>query len=73
MKFQIMDQTGHSTEVFDTATPEQLAAAERRFNELVGERKMTAAKRTAPGSSALIRKFDATAEAVVFQPQLVGG
>jgi hypothetical protein len=73
MKFQIMDQTGHSTEVFDAATPEQLAAAQKRFEELVNEHKMTPAKRTGPGEAKLIRKFDPTAEAIVFQPQLVGG
>ena len=36
MKFSIMDQTGHSTEVFDKADAADLARAKARFKELVG-------------------------------------
>ena len=74
MRFQIMDQLGHSTLDFDTATPDQLAAAEAKFLELTkGDRKCAAFKKEAGGGGTLIRAFDPTAEAIMFRPPLVGG
>ena len=37
MRFDIMDQSGHSSEAFDKASPAELGAAQARFNELVSE------------------------------------
>lgn len=72
MKFAIMDQTGHSTLEFDKADPAQLAAAQAKFDELMGQ-KYTAAERVAPGESKLVRAFNPDAGEMVFVPQLVGG
>ena len=72
MKFDIMDQTGHSTEAFDKASPAELEAAQARFNELVAEGR-TAAVRTGNATGRVIRKFDETAEEVLFIPRLVAG
>ena len=72
MKFDIMDHTGHSTEAFDKASPADLAAAQARFNELIAEGR-TAAVRTGAAQSRIVRKFDPTAEEVLFIPRLQGG
>ena len=72
MKFSIMDHTGHSTEAFDKASPADLAAAEKRFNELIAGGK-TAAVKTGNGEGRIVRKFDATAENVLFIPRYQGG
>jgi hypothetical protein len=73
MKFAIMDQTGHSTLEFDKADPAQLAAAHAKFDELVAEKKFTAAERIAPGESRRVKSFDPDAGEMVFVPPLVGG
>ena len=72
MKFDIMDHTGHSTEAFDKASPADLAAAQARFDELIGEG-CTAAVRTGKGEGRIIHEFDSTAENVLFIPRLQGG
>lgn len=72
MKFDIMDHSGHSTEAFDKTSPADLAAAQKRFDELVSEGR-TAAVRTEPGQSKVVRTFDPTAEEVLFIPRLRGG
>jgi hypothetical protein len=72
MKFDVMDHTGHSTEAFDKANPQQLAAAQARFDELIAEGR-TAAVRTGPAQSRIVRKFDPNAEEVLFIPRLMGG
>lgn len=74
MKFQVMDQTGHTELDFDTADKEQLAAAEAKFLALVkGEKKAAFKKNAEGGGGKLIRAFDPAAEVVLFQPPLVGG
>lgn len=69
----IMDQTGHSTLEFDKADPAQLEAAQAKFMELVGERKFTAAERTASGTIQKVKGFNPDAAETVLIPQLVGG
>ena len=72
LTFDLMDHTGHSTEAFDKASPAELAAAQARFDELIAEGR-TAAVRTAQGEGRIVRKFDPTAENVLFIPRLQGG
>lgn len=72
MRFDVMDHTGHSTEAFDKANPADLAAAQKRFDELIAEGR-TAAVRTGPAQSKIVRKFDSTVEEVLFIPRLQGG
>ena len=71
-KLLVMDQTGHSEHAFDPANVVELAEAERRFKELTGSG-FTAAKRTAPGQSQVIKKFDPANEETLLIPPLVGG
>jgi len=73
MRFQIMDQTGHSEIDFDTADPAMLAAAQAKFDELVKGEKKAAFKKAEGGGGTLIRAFDPTAETVLFRSPLVGG
>lgn len=72
MRFDIMDHSGHSTEAFDKASSAELEAAQKRFDELIAEGR-TAAVRTGPAESRIVRKFDPKAEEVLFIPRLQGG
>lgn len=73
MKFQIMDQTGHSEEIFD-ADKLSTGEAMRRFDELTKGRGMRAAVLGDGGKPGrLLKAFDATAETVLFIPALQGG
>jgi hypothetical protein len=56
----VMDHTGDTRHVFDAADENALSRAEERFKQLtfVG---FTAAVRTAPGQTKLVRTFDPTA------------
>lgn len=68
----VMDHTGDSRYDFDPRNPEALLEAERRFNELTGTG-FTAATRNCSGEPILTRRFDPTAEEMLFYPRLVGG
>jgi hypothetical protein len=68
----VMDTTGDTRHHFDAADEAAVAEAEERFRKLTGAG-FTAAKRTAAGTSELIRTFDPTAEETLFIPRLIGG
>jgi hypothetical protein len=68
----VMDHTGDTRHQFDVADQAAVAEAEKRFIELTGAG-FTAAKRTANGTSELIRTFDPTAEETLFIPRLIAG
>jgi hypothetical protein len=73
MRFQIMDQTGHTEETYD-ADKLSTDKAMARFAELTEIKKMRAVapgKDGAPGK--LVNAFDPTAETVLFIPALQGG
>jgi len=72
MRFQIMDQSGHSTETFD-ANVLSTEQAMKRFAELTGKgyRAVAPGKAGQPGE--LIKTFDPNQETVLFIPQLMGG
>ena len=73
-KFHVMDHTGHSEKVWDKADKVAVTEAEKRFNELVKEKRHIA---YAPGESGQparhLREFDADAETTIFSPALQGG
>jgi hypothetical protein len=68
----VMDHTGDTRHSFNPADVQELAKAERRFNELTGTG-FTAAVRTGSGEVSKIRSFDPAAEETLFFPRLVGG
>ena len=68
----VMDHTGDTRHQFDAEDIKAVAAAERRFNELMLAG-FTAAFRTASGDTMVTRTFDPTAEETLFYPRLVGG
>ncbi len=68
----VMDLTGDTRHQFNEDDAAAVAEAERRFNELMGAG-FIAAKRTANGTSELVRRFDPTSQETVFIPRLVGG
>lgn len=68
----VMDHTGDSRHQFDSKNAAAVAEAEKRFKELTGVG-FTAAERTGPGTSKLVRSFNPNAEETVFIPRLKGG
>ena len=68
----VMDHTGDTRHPFNPEDAQELANAERRFNELT-QAGFTAAARTAPGEVTKIRSFDPSVEETLFFPRLVGG
>jgi hypothetical protein len=68
----VMDHSGDTRHHFDTDDVEAVAAAERRFNELMFAG-FTAAIRNASGDTMVTRAFDPTAKETLFYPRLVGG
>jgi hypothetical protein len=68
----VMDHTGDTRHEFDAHDEAEVAVAEKRFMELTGAG-YTAARRTAIGTSELVRKFDRTVEEMLFIPRLIGG
>jgi hypothetical protein len=68
----VMDRTGDTRHRFDANDRAAVAEVEKRFIELTGAG-FTAAKRTASGTSELIRIFDPTVEETLFIPRLIGG
>jgi hypothetical protein len=68
----VMDHTGDTRHQFDPADAAAVAEAEERFKKLTGAG-FTAAERTGPGQSKVVRKFHAAAEETLFIPLLKGG
>jgi hypothetical protein len=68
----VMDHTGDTRHYFDPRDPEALLEAEERFKQLTGDG-FTAATRNRAGEPILTRRFDPTAEEMLFYPRLVGG
>jgi hypothetical protein len=68
----VMDHTGDTRHKFSIKDSAAIAEAEKRFKELTGAG-FTAAVRTGPGETAVVRAFDPKAEEVLFFPRLKGG
>ncbi|MGA7809504.1 hypothetical protein [Bradyrhizobium sp.] len=68
----VMDIYGDTRLDFDAGDATALLQAERRFEALTGAG-FTAATRNADGTAALLRKFDPTADEMLFFPRLIGG
>lgn len=68
----VMDHTGDTRHSFDAADAKALQAAEERFKELTGIG-FTAAVRTGPGETQVVRAFDGNAKETLFFPRLKGG
>ncbi len=68
----VMDHTGDRRHQFDPQDADELAEAEKRFNNLTALG-FTAAARTTAGQTIKAGSFDPTAQETVFFPRLVGG
>ncbi|MEC4687534.1 MAG: hypothetical protein VST64_04420 [Nitrospirota bacterium] len=72
MKYHIMDRSGHTTEVFDTADKVSMEEAEKRFTELTGHG-FRAAENKGGGKHEVVKSFNPDAEETIFVPLLAGG
>lgn len=68
----VMDRTGDTRHEFDVKDSAAVADAEKRFKELTGAG-FTAAERTGPGESKIVRDFNPSADETLFFPRLQGG
>jgi hypothetical protein len=74
MKFFILDQTGHSTLTFDDANVVDLEQALTEFNDLVKERKFTAAtRRKGETEYTKVKTAQELQDETLFVPALQGG
>jgi hypothetical protein len=70
MKFNIMDQTGHTTLEF---TSEQKAEAQATFDRLLAEGKIAGTRKLGETDYAKVKSFEQVQDETVFTPQRVGG
>lgn len=74
MKFEVMDQSGHSTLEFDKSNDTQVKEAMEKFEQLVGKDKMLAATRkTGERDYTVAKTFDQVQDETMFRPQMKGG
>jgi hypothetical protein len=75
MEMRIMDREGDTKHIWDSDNPDEVEAARLLFDSLVKEKKYVAykveGKKGEKGE--VMRRFDPTAERVIFSPPLVGG
>ena len=69
----IMDRSGDTRHEFDVNDAAALAEAEARFKELTGKGFMAVALTGDGSPGRQLKAFDASAEKVMFHPQLIGG
>lgn len=70
----ILDSTGDTAVLWDVESPEEIAIAEAKFNEIKANFGHLSYKTDADGKNAeVIHEFDASAPQIVMSPVLVGG
>jgi hypothetical protein len=69
----VLDRTGDSRIMWSKTDPDQVAAAEKRFDEYKAKGFAAFRVSKADGKGEQIDKFDASAERIIFVPQLQGG
>ncbi len=72
LRYSIMDASGHSTETYG-ADKMDIDQAMARFAELTGKGYRAVAKGDNGEPGTILKSFDATAEDVLFVPQIIGG
>jgi hypothetical protein len=70
MKFNIMDQTGHTTLEF---TAEQKAEAQATFDRLLAEGKIAGTRKAGETDYQKVKSFDQLADETTFTPARQGG
>jgi hypothetical protein len=68
----VMDLTGDTRHEFSPEDKAAVTLAEERFKKLTGQG-FTAAEKTGPGTSKLVREFNPDAAETLFMPRLIGG
>ena len=70
---RVIDETGDSKLIWDSANEAEVEAARKLFNELKGKRykAFSVKKDGEPGS--VITSFDPNAEKIIMQPPMAGG
>ena len=70
----VMDRTGDTKIMWDPDNPDEVSAARKTFDELVGKKKMLAFSVKKSGKQGeQVREFDPKAERLIITPALVGG
>lgn len=69
---KIMDQTGHSTTMFDPEVKDEVKEAKAKFDKAVREG-MLGYRIDGPGQGSALDTFDPEAREIIMSPQLRGG
>ena len=69
----ILDESGDSRMQWDKTKPEQIAAAEARFNELKAKRYLAYKVDSKGKQGEVVDKFDPDAERIILHSPMVGG
>jgi hypothetical protein len=69
----ILDESGDSRMQWDRNNPEQVAAAQARFDELKAKRYLAYKVDAKGGQGEVIDKFDPSAERIILHAPMVGG
>lgn len=69
----VLDESGDSRMQWDKNDPQQVAAAEARFNELRAKRYLAYKVDAKGGQGEVIDKFDPDAERIIMHQPMVGG
>jgi hypothetical protein len=69
----ILDESGDSRIQWDRNNPEQVAAAQSRFNELRAKRYLAYKVDAKGGQGEVIDKFDPSAERIILHAPMIGG
>jgi hypothetical protein len=71
--FAVMDRTGDTRTAFKVDDAVDARAAMARFAELTGKGYRAASMPAGGGPGTMLSEYDATAETVLFFPQIIGG
>lgn len=73
-EMRVIDRTGDSKLIWDTANPDEVEAARSHFNLLKEQKRYAAFKVKKNGEAGeVIRDFDPEAGMIIMRPQLQGG
>jgi len=69
----VLDESGDSRMQWDKNNPEQVRAAQKRFDELKAKRYLAYKVDAKGGQGEVIDKFDPDAERIILHSQMIGG
>jgi len=73
IRANVLDQTGHTTNTWDSDNLDEVEAARAQFTFLTGKNYSAFARGETGKASSRMRTFDPSVEEITYVPQLAGG